>query len=343
MSTPRSAFYRLGLNDQVRRLTVLARQALDSWNIKDAELEAIKLRENAVFKVHTDTNERYVLRIHRYGYHSDAELRSELQWMQALHESGIETPSSVPTSTGEYFVVAEVEDVPEPRQVDMFEWVGGHTLGAMETTLDDDIESTKQIFRTIGELSALLHNQASAWSPPPGFVRPAWNVDGLTGEEPLWGRFWELEALSPAQRKLMKLVRQSIREELTDFGQAGDHYSLIHADLTADNLMVDGEVVRLIDFDDAGFGWHLFEIATSLYFHTSEDYFDIARQSLIDGYRSRRPLSDEQLEYLPLFLAARATTYLGWSHTRADNDAVNSHTLLHVERACRMVEEFLDR
>ena len=30
--------------------------------------------------------------------------------------------------------------------------------------------------------------------------------------------------------------------------------------------MVQGDRIKLIDFDDAGFGWHLFELATALYF-----------------------------------------------------------------------------
>ena len=30
--------------------------------------------------------------------------------------------------------------------------------------------------------------------------------------------------------------------------------------------------VCVIDFDDAGFGWHLFELATSLYFITDDEH-----------------------------------------------------------------------
>ena len=38
---------------------------------------------------------------------------------------------------------------------------------------------------------AAMHNQASAWQPPAGFKRHALDADGLMGEAPFWGPFWE--------------------------------------------------------------------------------------------------------------------------------------------------------
>ncbi len=75
---------------------------------------------------------------------------------------------------------------------------------------------------------------------------------------------------------------------------AADRYGLIHADLVPENLLVDGDRVRVIDFDDAGFGWHLFELATSLYFISGDEGYPTARAALIRGYRSERALPDER-------------------------------------------------
>ena len=52
--------------------------------------------------------------------------------------------------------------------------------------------------------------------------------------------------------------------ELSKLAKSPGTYSMIHADFVAENVLVDEGRVRLIDFDDAGFGWHLFELATSL-------------------------------------------------------------------------------
>jgi Ser/Thr protein kinase RdoA (MazF antagonist) len=136
-------------------------------------------------------------------------------------------------------------------------------------------------------------------------------------------------------------VRFSIAEDLAHYGAHPDRYGLIHADLVPENLLVDGDRICVIDFDDAGFGWHLFELATSLYFIAGESVYPAAREALIRGYRTERALSDETLERLPLFLAARGTTYLGWVHTRPGSDTARELTPFLIERACAAAEEYL--
>ena len=116
---------------------------------------------------------------------------------------------------------------------------------------------------------------------------------------------------------------------------------MIHADLTSDNVLVNGDRARLIDFDDAGFGWHLFEIATSLYFYSGQSSYGKIRDSLIEGYRTVRALRDEELEHLPLFLLARGTTYLGWAHTRDRFELSAEHVHRFVDLACTHAEDYL--
>ena len=169
----------------------------------------------------------------------------------------------------------------------------------------------------------------------------AWDAPGLIGEQPLWGRFWELAALSPGQKSLIERARQAIADGLAAYPAGPDRYGLIHADLVPENLLIDGNRVRVIDFDDAGFGWHLFELATSLYFITGDSRYPTARDALIRGYRSERALPDAALESLPLFLAARGTSYLGWVHTRQGSGAALELTPFLIERACAVAEEYL--
>jgi Ser/Thr protein kinase RdoA (MazF antagonist) len=120
-----------------------------------------------------------------------------------------------------------------------------------------------------------------------------------------------------------------------------DRYGLIHADLVPENLLVDGGRACVIDFDDAGFGWHLFELATSLYFIIGDSIYSAARDALMRGYRTERTLSDAALERLPLFLAVRGTTYLGWVHTRQGTETANEMTPFLIERACAVAAEYL--
>jgi Ser/Thr protein kinase RdoA (MazF antagonist) len=327
-------------------MQALALAALRDWDLKVANVAPIKVRENAVFRIDLADGGRAVLRVHRSGYHSDAELNSEFIWMRALETAGIPVPRVIRSRHGRDFEVVAVPTIGGApaiggaRQIDVFEWIDGRQLGSVESGVSGEGAAVAEQYQMIGAIAARMHNHAAGWQCPTGFRRHAWDAAGLVGEQPFWGRFWELAALTPGQTKLLLRARAKIAGELAAYGTKPDRYGLIHADLVPENLLVDGNRVQVIDFDDAGFGWHLFELATSLYFIAGDGIYPTARESLIRGYRTEREMTDEALEWLPLFLAVRGTTYLGWVHTRQGSDTARELTPLLVERACAVVEEY---
>ncbi len=323
------------------RVRGLAADAVRLWDLDVVGLEPLKVRENAVFRLDLAGGGRAALRVHRRGYHSDAALESEFAWMAALGRAGVEVPEVIRSRRGRPFETVATAALPGERQVDVFRWIEGRQLGASGGAVEGDARTVAEQYRTIGAIMARMHNQAQAWRPPAGFVRHAWDTAGLVGEQPLWGRFWELAALTPGQRDLMMRIRRRVAAELPAYGQGPDRYGLIHADLVPENVLVDGSTVRVIDFDDAGFGWHLFDIATSLYFITPDPAYPVAREALLAGYRSERPLGDAALAPLPVLMAARATTYLGWVHTRQGTETARELTPFLVELACATAEECL--
>jgi len=332
-------FFDIDAASQAQRLEAAGRAALQNWDMPECRLQLIKYRENAVFRV-DGNGVRRALRLHRHGYHSDGALRSELQWMQALGAVGITVPTIVPAASGDLFVTHQADGLPGAIQVDLFEWIDGEQLGTVEQGVAD-AAGVAATYRTVGELAAKVHNQAVSWQLPPGFERHAWDADGLAGEQPFWGRFWDIGAASDEQRKLLQRSRDVVYRELSRLAKSPGTYSMIHADFVPENIMMDGGQVRLIDFDDAGFGWHLFELATSLYFIMGEPYFDQARHALIDGYRAHRQLSDEQLALLPLFFLARGLTYVAWVHTRRETETAGELTPMLLTAACELAEEYL--
>lgn len=326
--------------EQLRGMWGAARGALGHWNLSGARLDLLKHRENAVFRVSAG-GERYALRVHRAGYHDDGALRSELLWMDALADAGIDVPHIVPTAAGEPFALGEAPELPVQVQVDLFEWIEGRQLGSVEGGLSADRECIRRLYRSLGRLAAALHEQSEHWRPPPSFVRHAWDADGLAGERPFWGSFLDLPSLAPDQRNILAAARERLHDELAKLPREPARYSMIHADFTPENVLVDGDRLRLIDFDDAGFGWHLFELVTPLFFLMDEPYFDEARVALIGGYRERRGLDEEELGCLPLFFLARAFTYLGWVHTRPETNTARELTPMLVETSCKLATEYL--
>ena len=332
-------FFDIEPTEQAKRLAAAGQDVLRAWGISGATLALIKHRENAVFKVEKN-GFTAALRMHRHGYHTDDELRSELQWMQALSGAGIKVPEIIPATSGELFVDYYADGLPGELQVDLFEWIDGEQLGSVEEGVKDAAE-VDRTFGVLGDLAARVHNQAVSWMLPEGFTRHAWDAEGLAGEQPFWGRFWEIEAATESQRELLSRARERLYSALGALAKSPGSYSMIHADFAAENIMVDGDDVRLIDFDDAGFGWHLFELVTALYFIRGEDYFERAQDALIEGYRSHRQLTDEELELLPLFYLARGTTYVGWVHTRSETDTARELTPMLVEMACELADDYL--
>jgi Ser/Thr protein kinase RdoA (MazF antagonist) len=327
--------------DHPALLQRLAALVAARWPLQPTSIQPIKVRENAVFAVHLRDGAKVVLRVHRCGYHSDAALHSERIWMQALADHGLDVPRHVLSNTGSSFESLHIEGFEGLRQVDVFHWIPGQQLGSVEAGVGTAAGSIGDIYREVGRLAARVHNQSCAWSAPANFKRHAWDAAGLAGDAPLWGRFWELDALSGPQRALFMRLKQALWRELNEFGTAPDRYSLIHADLVPENILLDGTNLQVIDFDDAGFGWHLFELATSLYFIRREPVYQEARDALIEGYRRARPLPEAYLARLPMFLAARGSTYLGWVHTRRNEPAAHEMTPQLIELAAAAAEDYL--
>jgi acetylornithine/succinyldiaminopimelate/putrescine aminotransferase/Ser/Thr protein kinase RdoA (MazF antagonist) len=292
----------------------VARLALPHWGLANAHLEVVKHRENTVFKVTANDGARFVLRVHRAGYHSDAALRSELIWMRALRDHGIPVPAVVPAENGDLFVWAGGDE--DPRQCDLFDWIEGslfNDLGRVEKGMKVEL---CERYKRLGTMAGRVHVQATNWQPPEDFVRHSWDEEGLLGDQPLWGRFWEHPVITPEQKHDILKARLVLREFLKKFGKTKANYGLIHADFLPENILVHGGELNLIDFDDCGYGWHLFEMATSLFPQINQPFFDDLVDAFVAGYRSEHDLSEEDLEAFPAFLMMRGFTYLGWLQTR---------------------------
>jgi Ser/Thr protein kinase RdoA (MazF antagonist) len=322
------------------RMTQLADRALGHWDLAGSRLELMKHRENVVFRVSSPDGTPYAMRVHRLGYHSDAALRSELQWLESLRAAGVATTEAIRCRDGASFTKVSTPAVPEGRQVDLLAWVPGQAIGSVEQGVALEEREIFRVYTLVGEQAALIHNHGIAWRRPEGFTRFAWDEQGFFGETgAICGRYWDLEALSPEQLALLHGAREVTAAALAQFGKGVDRYGLVHGDLLPENLFYDGEQLRLIDWDDTGYGWHLYDFATAMFGHLGRPSFEIALGGMIEGYRRHRALPDEHLAMLPVLMMARALSYVGWAHTRGE--AAGELTPLIVEGACQMAQQLL--
>lgn len=307
----------------------LAHQAARLWGFDPARVTLAARRENVVYRVDDDAGS-FALRLHRPGYRTPAELDSELHWMAALETGGMAVPRPMPLPDGQ--MTAQLGDT----MVDVLSWLPGQPLGAQGAM--DGVSDRAGLAHRLGRLLAQMHDLSDAWTPPPGFSRPAWDRAGLLGDDPLWGRFWEHPDLTPDQRALFDATRAQADDHLAGMERTLDH-GLIHADVITENIMRDGCALYLIDFDDGGWGFRDFELATFLMrFVTAPDYAEI-RAALLEGYSIRRRT---QAETLDLFLTLRALTYPGWIIPRRHEPGGAARSERAIATAVPLAESYLN-
>ena len=61
----------------------------------------------------------------------------------------------------------------------------------------------------------------------------------------------------------------------------------------------------------------------------------------MDGYRRERDLPEEEFVRVPLFELARAFSYLGWVHTRADTASAQALAPEVARLVCTLAESYL--
>ncbi|MBB6222877.1 phosphotransferase enzyme family protein [Rhizobium leguminosarum] len=329
----------MGENEFARLMDALsarAKEALRHWGLADQAPTLLKFRENAVFQIRLADGEPAALRLHRPGYHDDRTLVSELQWMAALEAGGLRVPAPIPTLDGRQLVTLPASSAFAVQHADIVSWMSGEELGRSGVPLHHSTDRIEVIFGRLGEAMAELHTISDGWTPPASFTRPAWDFDGLLGESPFWGRFWDCRGLTPATAGELGELRSLLGEKLRLVERSGLDYGLIHADLVRENVLLGADGVEFIDFDDAGYGWRMFDIATALLRNRREPCYDLIRDALIAGYRKRRPLSDSTLKTLPLFLLLRSLTYIGWVGARPDMPDAEERLRRYVEEAMEL-------
>ncbi len=275
------------------------RDLLKAWGLEDAPCTLVATRENRVYRVTTPDGPA-ALRLRRPGLRSAAELQAELDWTAALAAGGLQVPAPHRTRTGTLSV--QLADI----TADLVTWIEGQPMGIDgQLAALTDPEAT---YHALGRRAAQLHALCDGWTPPQGFDRHAWDAQGLLGETPVWGRFWENPLLDASARALIDDARARATLDLAALAPELD-YGLIHADLTPENVILTVNGPALIDFDDGGWGFRAFELATTANRAMRHPAGESLTAALVAGYQTHRAFDPA---VLPLFGLLRAFTYLGW-------------------------------
>jgi Ser/Thr protein kinase RdoA (MazF antagonist) len=299
------------LTDTLTLLNQLAEQSLVLWDIPDdAVVSLINVSENATYLVKSSAG-KSILRIHRENYHSERAIECELEWMNALSkDSDVLTPGVYLARDGKYIQSGIVEGLADPRFMALFQFVEG-----------DQPDETKDLtadFEKLGEIAAKTHGHAINWKKPDNFERLIWDDSTMFGEEATWGDWRAAPNVTQEIKVVLEKLEILVRQRLAVIGKTENNFGLIHADMRLANLIIHETGPRLIDFDDCGFGWFLYDFATAISFIEDDPAIPYLKNAWVKGYRTVRPLSDSEVQEIDTFIMLRRLALLAWIGTHIE-------------------------
>lgn len=297
----------------------------------------INLSENATYRIDDPASgRRWALRVHREGYHSKNGIASELAWLMALRNDGVvTTPVPVPGRDGGLIQEAGHPAMRKPRNVVLFKWESG-----VEPSEKDHLVEK---FEVLGEVTARMHLHSQRWKRPENFERHIWDFETGIGDRPHWGRWRDGMGLDAPKLALFQRAVDLMQRRLEKFGNAPGRFGLIHSDMRLANLLVDGTQVKVIDFDDCGFSWNLYDAATAVSFFEHERQVPELMASWVKGYRKVHELPAEDEAEIPTFVMLRRMILVAWIGSHSETDLAQSMGVDYTEKTGPMCEHYLQR
>lgn len=307
------AFENTELFDQI------ATDALEKYGWQDTdESKLIVLSENATYMVkNKNTGEKDgVLRISRPGYHTKSELNSEMKWLRQINEyTPLVVANPIKGVDGKNIQVVKGSDGEDYFCV-VCEYLPGEAPDE-----NNEAKMVKQ-FSYLGETTAYLHRQTEIWNGTAKLDRMEWNYDTIIGEHAAWGRWQDFPEMTEEAEKLLDQVARIIKKRLERYGKTENNYGLIHADLRLANLLLEDDQIKVIDFDDCGFGWHLHDLASALSFIEDKPIVPKLVNAWLDGYRKVLPFTDTDFEEIDTFIMMRRMQLTAWLASHKESGPV---------------------
>jgi Ser/Thr protein kinase RdoA (MazF antagonist) len=252
--------------------------------------------ENAVYRFATADGAR-ILRLTAVTHRSREALEAELDFIRFVTAGytsrSFEVARPVTSVSGSW-----VEAVGHDASATSWHAVAfEEARGCIFEFFSPDID--RPLFLDWGRAMGTLHSASRAFTPEATRRRPEWtaqaatrcDVDGLPSDE------------SAARRE-----HASVVEWLAHVRAPNEHRGLIHGDFERTNFVLDGESLRLYDFDDACYHWYVADIAHALWAFRNAPAADRARFLgwFLEGYRERAPIADELLADFSWFIRLRS-------------------------------------
>jgi len=323
--------------DLLARLQRMALAAIPRYDLSPRSTATlINLSENATYRLDDpDSGGKAILRIHRVGYHSYQAIQSELQWMAALRrDAGMETPEAIAARDGTVIQTLVSPELRDPRHAVMSKFMAGHEPP------EDELLAP---FERLGEVSARMHEHAKRWPLPTGFTRHTWDYETSLGSRPIWGRWQDGMGMNAEREAVLGRMSDVIGSRLERYGKPRERFGLTHADIRLANLLIEGTRTKVIDFDDCGFSWYLYDLGTALSFIEHRPDVPALVDAWLRGYHQVVTLSAEERAEIPTFIMLRRLLLVAWIGSHAETELAQSLGEPYTEGSCHLAAAYLSK
>jgi Ser/Thr protein kinase RdoA (MazF antagonist) len=301
-----------------------------------AEVKLLNVSENATYLISDPySGTKSVLRVHRVGYHTRNGILAELEWLAALRRDAVaDVTDPIAGRNGTSVQTLTSRRGGPDRYAVMFRFMDG-----AEPSPEDEL---KPWFEVLGMLTAKLHAHAKSWERPATFTRQLWDTDAMHGTRHLWGPWQAALGLTPEGHDLLQRAVTKVRERLRAYGQGPERFGLIHADLRLANVLIDGNRLKLLDFDDCGFSWFMYDFASAVSFFEHLPNVAQLRDAWLKGYATIAPLTREDRDIIPTVVMARRILLLAWIASHSEVPTAQELGIAYTEQTLGLADAYLN-
>ena len=309
---------------------------LKRYPIKVKVIEFIHHGENCTFKVIDTKGKKYLLRIHRGGYHTKEAIQEELKWLESIHQTlDLKIPVPLRSKNSELLETGFVDGFSNPRNCCVFHWIEG---GMVWKSL-----SPKHM-HLLGQKMALLQLQSQKRKVS---HRNYWHAEGLLGDQPKMGSILNLPEIKPSVQKFIAEQRKEVFSEIKNYERKfPEQLGLIHADMHLGNILFMEDDMGVIDFDDCGYGAYMYDVIVPLIMmemvlkqtkqlKRRQEY----QEAMLEGYATKKSLGAKDIEIISYYKKARRLLMLGWLQSRRDNPRIRAHYKKSVKSAVEYLKK----
>ena len=309
--------------------------ALQLWSeTANGTATLVNHSENHTFRIDAPTGASYSLRVHRPGYQTRASIESELAWLTVLRrDTDLPVPCPISGRNGQLLQTFNSAGQ-EPRLAVLFAYAPGQ-----EPSPNSNLG---ELFVTLGGFAARMHQHVMQWQRPAGFMRQVWSADHILDADGLWGNWREAPGMNPDLRLTLDRLDTLLRRQLADYGTGPDRFGLIHADMRLGNLLVDGNRVTLIDFDDCGFCWFAYDFAAAISFHETHLAIPALKAAWLQGYTAVRSLSSVDLAAMETMVMLRRMALLAWIGSHGETSLAQAHAPGFALGTARLAQRYME-